>query len=658
MLIWLFASALIVVYVLGLGFIVRWLVGAPVGLMRCIVTGVIGFFVFVPALFVLLGSSGILDLERLGSEDSPPPEVVLVAAVAALWVLALSAAFLVGLEYLSPSHRRVGIVARARRGRDRLRRTVRYLQILQVGVRHGLGPLLRGQYVGAADIGPPLVAALTDAGVTFVKLGQVLATRRDIVPPELAQHLSTLQTQVAPEPWEAMEAVLTRSLGRPISEVFSSIDTVPLASASIGQVHAATLTSGEEVIVKVQRPGARAQVETDIDIALRICRRLEHRSAFARQMHATRLMDELATSLRTELDYRLEARNHALVAGAAAKHNGSLRIPRLHGELITRHTLTIERVNGVPLSRADSVPAMLSPESRQRLAAALVDGVLEQILIDGVFHADLHPGNIMLTQDGVLTLIDFGAVGVLSREQRETLAALLAAFEAGDARSAVIAIRHLTLQGDIHDPADLIRQVGELFTVAAIDRDTATLSDLLLRLLSRHGLAIPGSLAAALRTMATLQEAVERLDDGVDYVDLILERIARIAARQLDPAQARKALIAQGLTVMQLARRIPEVVDSVASAYSARLGSRRTDELERRSWRLRTIAALGGCALAVCLAAGALTLTLSGAGPTLAPGVSILGLAGATIGAFALIIGTRSAVVLRQLVAPSPSAGA
>lgn len=658
MLVWLFASVLIVVYVFGLGLTVRWLVGAPVGLMRCLVTGVIGFFVIVPALFALLGRSGILDLESIGNEDSPPPEVILVGAVAALWVLALSAAFLAGLEYLSPSHRRVGIVARARRGRDRLRRTIRYLQILHVGVRHGLGPLLRGQYVTGAEIGPPLVAALTDAGVTFVKLGQVLATRRDIVPPELAQHLATLQTQVAPEPWESMEDVLTRSLGRTIGEVFTSIDTVPLASASIGQVHAATLATGEEVIVKVQRPGARAQVETDIDIALRICRRLEHRSAFARRIHATRLMDELATSLRGELDYRLEARNHSLMAGAAAKRRGGLRIPRLHGALITRHTLMIERVKGVPLSSAGSVLRTLSPGLRQRLAGALVDGVLEQILIDGVFHADLHPGNIMLAREGVLSLIDFGAVGILSREQRESLAALLAAFEAGDARSAVIAIRHLTLRGDVRDSADLIREVGELFTVAAIERDTTALSDRLLRLLSRQGLAFPGSLAAALRTMATLQEAVELLDSSADYADLILERVPRIAARQIDPAQGQKALLAQGLTLAQLARRIPEVVDTVTSAYAVHVVSRRTAEREARSWRLRTIAALGGCALAVCLAGGALALTLSGAGPALAPGVSFLGLAGATIGALALIIGTRSAVVLKRLVTPSASAGA
>lgn len=658
MLVWFSASVLIVVYVLVLGLTVRWLVGAPVGLMRCMLAGLIGFFVFVPALVSVLGGSGILDLESISNTDSPPLGVILVGAVAALWVLALSAAFLAGLEYLSPSHQRVGIVARVRRGRDRLRRTIRYLHILHVGMRHGLGPLLRGQYVSADEIGPPLVAALTDAGVTFVKLGQVLATRRDIVAPELSRHLATLQTQVAPEPWDAIAAVLTRSLGRPIDEVFTRLDTVPLAAASIGQVHAGVLATGEEVIVKVQRPRARAQVETDIDIALRICRRLEQRSAFARQIQATRLMDELAKSLLIELDYRLEARNHALLAGAAKKRGGELRIPRAHPGLTTRHVLTIERVNGVPISRAGSALTAFPAARRQELAAALIDGVLEQLLVDGVFHADLHPGNIMLTQDRTLALIDFGAVGILSREQRETLVALLAAFEAGDARSAVIAIRHLTPHGDGHDPADLLRDVGELFTIAAIERDTAALSDLLVQLLSRHGLSIPGNLAAALRTMATLQEAVELLDAHTDYVDLILDRVTRIAGRQSDPAQARKAVVAQGLTLMQLARRIPDLVDTAAVAYAAQVTSRRTAEVEKRGFRLRTIAALGGCALAVCLAAGALALTLSGAGPTLAPGVSVLAIAGATIGAIALIIGTRSALSIKRLIASPPSTGA
>ncbi|WP_347976826.1 AarF/UbiB family protein [Microbacterium sp. ProA8] len=649
MLAWLLASVLIVVYVAALGVTVRWLVGAPVGVTRTLVTGVVGFFVVVPLLFVLLGGSGLVDPDGVADGDVTPGDVV-VGAVAALWVLALGAAFLAALEFLWPSHRSQGFLPRLKGGRDRVRRAVRYVHILRVAVRHGLGPLLRGRDVSAQEIGPALVAALSDAGVTFVKLGQVLATRKDVVPPELARHLAALQSDVAPEDWGAVEAVIGRDVGAPLSASFSWIDPTPLAAASIGQVHAATLRTGETVVVKVQRPNVRAQVETDIDIARRICRRVERRSTTARRMQIARLLDELAASLRAELDYRIEAKNLALLRSAAERRSDSVRIPKLFRTLTTRHVLTIERMGGTPLAQAGPVVEGLPPSARHRLAAALVDEVLEQILVDGVFHADLHPGNIMVADDGTLSLIDFGSVAVIGREQRDLLAALLAAFEAEDARSAVIAIRHLTLADELRYGGALLEDVGELFTVLAIERDTTALSERLLRLFSRHGLAVPGALAAAVRTMAALQEAIAMLDGPADFADLILSRVHRVAASRLDPARLQKLATAQSLALAQFARRLPDILDASMEAHASRVASRRAGENEARIWMLRVITGLGGCAVSICLAAGAVALVLSRGGPALPGGIPIFPLIGATIGAIALIVGTRSAVVLSRLI--------
>ncbi|MDF2508603.1 MAG: hypothetical protein K0Q52_2462 [Microbacterium sp.] len=649
MLAWLLASVLIVLYVTVLGLTVRWLVGAPVGVIRSLVTGVVGFFVVIPLVFALLGGSGLVDPDGMSDRDVAPGDV-LVGAVALLWVLALGAAFLAALEFLWPSHHSTGILWRLKRARDRVRRAVRYVHILRVGMRHGLGPLLRGRDVSAEEIGPALVAALSDAGVTFVKLGQVLATRKDVVPSELARHLATLQSAVAPEEWGAVAALIARDVGEPLSARFSSIDPAPLAAASIGQVHAATLTTGERVVVKVQRPNVRAQVDTDIDIARRICRRIEQRSTIARRMQVGRLMDELAESLRAELDYRIEARSHALLRTAAERRSHNVRIPKLFATLTTRQVLTIERISGTPLARAAHIVKALPPGARHRLAAALVDEVLEQILVDGVFHADLHPGNIMVADDGTLSLIDFGSVAVIGQEQRDLLAGLFAAFEAGDARSAVIAIRHLTLGGEPRDSALLLRDVGELFTVTAIERDTTALSERLLRLFSRHGLAIPGALAAAVRTMAALQEAIAMLDGSSDYADLILGRIHRIAASRFDPERLHKLATAQGLALTQFARRVPDILDASMEAHASRVTSRLAGRKEARVWMLRVVTGLGGCAVSVCLAAGAVALILSEGGPVLPPGIPVFPLIGATIGAVALILGTRCAVVLSRLI--------
>ncbi|MEV1130163.1 AarF/UbiB family protein [Agromyces sp. NPDC049794] len=650
---WVMVTALVAAYVVALGLVVRWLVGAPVGPARSLLTGLVAFFVLVPAVFLAIGGSGVVDTAGMARGQVSPGEV-LVICVALLWVLGLGAAFLAALEIVWPSYRSVGIIARVRGGRDRWRRALRYLRIVRIAARHGLGPLLRGRQVRIEDVGPALVAALTDAGVTFVKLGQVLASRRDVVPPALAAHLSTLQTQVLPENWPAVERMLLAELDRPLAEVFANLEKTPLAAASIGQVHTGTLVSGEAVVVKVQRAHARSQVETDIDIALRLCARLEQRSPAARRIGLLRLMRDLAESLRDELDYRVEARNLSLMSAAADRAAATLRVPHLHPEFSTRRIITMERIDGEPLAAASSTLQTLTTAAQGSIAEQLVDGVLQQVLVDGVFHADLHAGNIMVCSDGTVALIDFGSVGIVDREQRDLLAAFLAAFNAEDVHSAVVAVRHLTAGGEFVDDRALHRDIGELFTIVSIERNTKVLTDRLLRLFHRHGLAVPGNLAAAVRTMATLQDAIETLDAASDYADLVLTRMQGVAARQADPRRLQLVGMSQAMTVSQFLRRLPDNLDAITEGNTARVTSRASTEQERRSWGLRVIAALGGCLFGLSLAAAALILILDGGGPSIPPGVPALPLMGWVIGFVALIAGTRSAMVLKRLTGERP----
>lgn len=651
---WLIATVLVVVYVVTLGIVVRWLLGAPVGAVRTLLTGIVGFFVILPAMFVLVGDAGLADTERMASEDVAIGDVVIVL-VAILWILALGAAFLAGLEFVWPSERSVGLLARARGGRDRMRRTLRYIEIVRIAMRHGFGPLLRGGSVRLEELGAPLVSALNEAGVTFVKLGQLLASRRDIVPQRLAADLATLQTQADAESWDTVGPLLERELGRPLDAVFATIDPIPLAAASIGQVHAGMLLSGERVVAKIQRPNARAQVEVDIDIALRLCRRLEDRSESARRIGVRRLMEGLAQSLRDELDYRVEGRNIALMRSAAARSGSDLLIPRGYPELSTARILVMERVGGQPLGSSAASPHASTSSDRHGAAVELVDGVLHQILVDGIFHADLHAGNIMVRDDGGLGLIDFGSVAIIDREQRELLLTFLSALRAEDAYSATVAIRHLSMS-EPRDDQDLRRDLGELFTITAVERDTAQLSDRLLRLFHRHQLALPGNLAAAVRTMATLQDAIASLDSRSEYADLILERVHHVARGLLDPQRARMVATAQAMTTAQYLRRLPNNLDAFTEAQIVHVRTRRARERGRRSWSLRIFLALIGCGFGVLLGVAASVLVLHGGGPTIPPNVSVLPVIGALLGAAAVVIGTRSAIVLKRLsTAPSSS---
>jgi len=645
---WFVAMLIVTLYVIGLGLIVRWLLGISVGWVRTLLTGVIGFFVIVPATALAVGASGVIDEERMARGDMPTG-YLLVLLVCAIWVFALGATFLAGLEFLWPSHKSVGILSRIRSGRDLFRRTVRYVHVLRVAMRHGLGPLLRGGAMRLDELGPPLVRALNDAGVTFVKIGQVLSSRRDILPASMANQLATLQTRAAAEDWSVVEPILIAELGGPLSSVFAHLDKNPLAAASIGQVHSGTLLTGDDVVVKVQRPHARAQVEADIDIALRLCRRVERRSEAARRIGLHRLMRDLAASLRTELDYRSEARNLALMEAAAQRAPGVMTVPRLHSSLTTRQVLTMDKVPGRPLAAGSEMLGRLDASRRREIATELVDSVLHQILVDGVFHADLHPGNIMLRDDGSLSLIDFGSVAILDREQRELLVAFLVSMRAEDAHSAVVAVRHLTMGSENRSDQQLLRDLGELFTVASVEQDTGVLTDRLLSLFRKHELAVPGNIAAAVRTMASLQEAVALLDDESDYAGLILARVNRIAVRLLNPTQTPNAIAAQALTIMQYLRRLPSNADALTEARTARARSHEARERDRRVWRLRVMAGVGGYAIGVILAGVGLVMLLHGGGPTLPPDVSTPSLIGAALASIGLLVGVRSGISIHRL---------
>src|SRR6516164_3369504 len=266
-----------------------------------------------------------------------------------------------------------------------------------------------------------LRVALEEAGGMFIKLGQVLSTRADLLPADVIGELSRLQDHVAPADPAAIEAVLTAELGAPPYNVFASFDPAPVAAASIGQAHLAQLATGEPVIVKVQRPDVRALVERDLDILLRLARALQARAGWARQYAVLEMTRGFAAALREELDFGIEARNIAAVASTSR-----VRVPAVHRQWSTSRVLVMEYLDGVAVRDAGPVLAAGGAD-RPALARGLLAAIFGQVMAEGTFHADPHPGNVLVLRDGQLALIDFGSAGRLDPLQQAALRRLLLA---------------------------------------------------------------------------------------------------------------------------------------------------------------------------------------------------------------------------------------
>jgi ubiquinone biosynthesis protein len=448
-------------------------------------------------------------------------------------------------------------------------RSQRYSQIVRIAMRNGFGPHLgRGQQ-GAnrpqakGTYGHRLRLTLEESGGTFVKLGQMLSSRSELLPPDVVSELSHLQDDVAPAPPEAITALIEREIGRPLASVFRHFDTEPIGAASIAQVHAAILVDGREVVVKVQRPGIDELVERDLDALLRLARSIERRAPWARPYQIGALAGEFADRLRDELDFRLEAASTSTIA-RNLETSADIHIPEVHAELSTRRILTLEKLRGVSVRDGDEIDRR--GLERQELADRLVGCYLRQLLVDGVYHADPHAGNILVLDESRIGLIDFGAVGRLDAVQQEALKEMLLAIGRRDPEAVLTAVLDVV---DIPANTDLGRLQHALASFLA-RHVTATVTPsvgaftALLRILIGFGVYIPPEFSTLFRALATLQGTVETLAPGYEFA-------ARVEAAAValfhDPGTAPgQTLVKSELarTLPQL-RRLPRHLDRIAT---------------------------------------------------------------------------------------------
>lgn len=405
--------------------------------------------------------------------------------------------------------------------------------IARVLSRHGLGVMLnqtglgrfaprawKTAYGGPLSQAQRLGQALGELGATFTKLGQMLSTRGDLLPPEYLRELSRLQDSAPPVPIGLILETIELELHGTTEQLFASFDCTPLASASIGQVHAAVLRDGSRVVVKVQRPGVADQIERDLHILAQLVTWAEHHTAFGADYDLQSLWSEFAHTIHGELDYLREGQ-HADRLRRGFEGDRGIRIPLVHWPFTSRHVLTMERVEGIKITDLAQLDA--AGISRRGVAETAVRTFLRQILEFGFFHADPHPGNFFVEPGGRIALVDFGMVGRVSDTvQQHLLRAGLSAMEL-DTEGLAEELYALGVAGRHADRVsfekDLDHLVGRYGSSTISDLSAKEVTEELSSVVMRHKLQLPSELALLLRVITMSEGMGLMLDPGFKYLE-------------------------------------------------------------------------------------------------------------------------------------------
>jgi ubiquinone biosynthesis protein len=449
--------------------------------------------------------------------------------------------------------------------RRMVQRSRRYWQLTRIATRYGLVGIAGSRRGDPGQLGRRLRLALEEAGPIFVKLGQVLSTRTDLLPDAVTVELAELQDNVPPTPWLQIRTVLEEELAKDPGEIFRHVDPEPLASASLAQAHAARRADGSSVILKVQRPGIAELVSRDLDLMRRLTRRLELQTEWARSWHVGDLSRGFADALTEELDFRVEARNIVAIA-TATPADVPVLIPAVHTDISSRRLLVMERFDGVSIRDAGPELDRLGAD-RNALARELLGYLLRQILVQGTFHADPHPGNVLFLHSGQLALIDFGSVGRLDINQQAALRRLLLAIAQRDPPELYDAIAELAVM-DHHDEESVEQTLASFMTQRlgpGMPADVAFIRSLL-ALLVGIGISFPPAIGGVFRALVTLEGTLHTLAPGFDIANETRALAWQFAGEQLMPESLRDAAASELLTLLPLLRKLPRRVDRISAA--------------------------------------------------------------------------------------------
>jgi ubiquinone biosynthesis protein len=437
----------------------------------------------------------------------------------------------------------------------------RLRELVSILIRHGFGEVVRRAGVGTVleragelltagednslkhlDLPVRMRMALEAMGPAFVKLGQVMSTRVDMFPPEWIAELERLQYAVEPAPADAVVAEMTQALGRSPGEVFADFEPVPFASASIAQVYRARLTDGTQVVLKVRRPGIRPVIEADLRILKAVVRIAQREIPELQRFQPLEMIAQFGKSIARELDLALEARNQDRLARNFAA-DPTVVIPRIHWDYTSSAMNVQDYLEGVPGNDLELVER--AGLDRRILAERGADAVLKMILVDGFFHADPHPGNVLYLQGNRIGMLDFGMVGRLSESRRDQIVDLLAALSRRDERGMMNVLLDWTGDAAV-DESQLANDLGELvFTYEHLELKDIQIGQLLgdvSAIMRDHHIVLPADLALLFKALITLEGLGRRLDPGFRLVDHLRPFVRRVIFARYEPGTMTKRL--------------------------------------------------------------------------------------------------------------------
>ena len=459
----------------------------------------------------------------------------------------------------------------------------RYKDIAQLFVKYGRSDLLKSAGMeadfemdgapvpeDAEEMARHLADDLEKLGPTFIKLGQLLSTRPDLLPMPFIDALARLQDKVGPFPYADVEAIITSELGVRLSKLFREFEKEPIAAASLGQVHRAWLRDGRPVAVKVQRPGIRERIQEDLEALDEIAQMLDKRTELGARYQLSGMLHEFRRSLIKELDYRQEARNLATLRANLAQFD-RIVVPAAIEDYTTGRVLTIEYVRGQKVTSIN--PVVRTELDGAALAEQLFQAYLRQILIDGFVHADPHPGNVFLTDDDRVALLDLGMVARVSPGMQEKLLQMLLAVSEGRSdEAATIAISIGDVQRDYFDEPGFRRKVAELVAEtqgASIEQIQVGRTILLVsRMSAESGIRVPSELTMLGKTLLNLDQVGRTLDPTFDPNASIRRNAAELTTervrRSLSPGNFMASLIELRDFAQRLPARVNRILDNVA----------------------------------------------------------------------------------------------
>ena len=470
--------------------------------------------------------------------------------------------------------------------RQTFRHLRRYDQIGRILTRYGFGHILTQLGIGRvitpglerlrfsssevlhATPAERMRMAVEELGPTFIKLGQILSTRGDLLPAEFIRELEKLQDTVPPTDFALIQAEVEKELKSPIDQVFPTFDPVPVASASLGQVHIATLPGGEEVAVKVLRPGVDKLIETDLDILLELAALAEKRTEWGEYYGVRSLAQEFADTLRAEQNYEQEGHNidryREIFAG-----EGHVCIPEVYWETTTRRVLTMERIQGIKITDVDALDA--AGLDRETIASRNIAILLQAVLQEGFFHADPHAGNFMVLPNEVIAMMDFGIMGHLDHAQRLGLVQFFVGLFGGDTERVVDAMAELGIATRAADKRKLVRDLDRLrlrYYGLELEKIRArSFIEDLMGVAFSYRLKMPSDLVLVFKTIAMLEGISLQLDPDMNvfqevepYVrDALLELQSPVVRLKEIVDQMREASEAMMMLPKQLQRMLEQI---------------------------------------------------------------------------------------------------